>query len=66
MDDPKQCAECIYWHGANGEKNNSIYIFCHHYLTTGNRRVHKDGVCYSRTTDKSKKKRRFNPFTMEI
>lgn len=67
MDDPKQCKDCVYWHDANGGKGHSFYEFCHYYLNTGNRRVHKDGVCYSRTTDKRKrKKRKFNPFMMEI
>ena len=66
MDDPKQCKDCFFWYGTNGAKSGNTYVFCNYFLRTGCRRVHKDGVCYSKRTVKPGTKRRYNPFMMEI
>ena len=63
-DETKQCEKCIYWYDMRGSKDHEE-SFCHYMLNTGNRRVEIDGVCQSRCTDKRKKKRKYNPFTME-
>lgn len=47
--DPKQCAGCVYWRGANGQRQEMR--FCHFLLDTDKRRVVENGVCLSRDTN---------------
>lgn len=63
LTDRKLCEGCVYWHGASGSDN--AYVMCHHLLNTGKRRVVEDGVCKSKKTKRGKK-RKYNPFMMEI